>query len=254
MTNYSYTNISKTLFLDIESVREYPTFEEFLKHKNFDNWKRVAAKYYADALKDGEDLTDEQIYYNKSALHGEYAKVVCVGLGKAAINLSETPIISAKYNDFTSHNEAYILNMLAKQLEKLYLEEPGTYICGHNIIEYDIPFLIKRMIKHKIKIPQIFVNFLNAKPWDVKIIDTMKDWKMNTSKIVSLDVICEFLGIPTSKDGEVNGKSLGNHYWSNQNIWTPNDRTADPVLASIAEYCKKDVRNVVEICAYLATV
>lgn len=255
MTNYNYPTLGRTLFLDIESVREFATFEEFKSLKKFDNWKRVAAKYYADALKDGQELTDEQIYLNKSALHGEYAKVVCIGLGKGKVDLTADVKLGATYVDFTSHDEKWILDMLARQLDKMYMDDPETLLCGHNIIEYDIPFLIKRMIKHRIKIPQMFTNFLNCKPWESKVIDTMKDWKMNTSKIVSLDVIAEFMGIPTSKDGEVNGSSLGKFYWDGQPTWLPQaDRKIDPVLAPIAEYCIKDVKNVVEICGYLATV
>jgi hypothetical protein len=257
MHHYNYTNLSNLLVLDIEAVREYKTFQDFLDSgKSLDNWKKVSAKHYADVLKADQVITDEEIYLGKAGLYAEYAKVVCIGLGRGIVDLTDksNPIIISKSYDLTSHNEYTILKKLAEQLEKAFDANPNTILAGHNIVEYDLPFLAKRMIKHKIKVPTILINSIFSKPWEMPIIDTMKDWKMNTSKYMSMDTICEFIGIPSSKHGEVNGSNLGNYYWNYSNLWNELDERNDPILGGIAKYCKHDVANVIDIFAYLCRV
>jgi len=86
------------------------------------------------------------------------------------------------------------------------------------------------------------------------VVDTMRDWRMNTSKYMSMDTICEFVGIPSSKHGEVNGSNLSAYYWDNTHLHNEADRVNDPILQNIAIYCKLDVSNVIDICAYLSEV
>lgn len=255
MNNYNFTSLSNMLFLDIEAVREFKTFEEFISIKNLDNWKKVAAKHYSDVLKSDDKPSDPEIYLGKAGLYAEYAKVVCIGLGKVSIDTSLSDnFCTKKIHDFTSHNELSVLLKFATQLEKIFSDNPNTILCGHNILEYDIPFLTKRMIKYKIPIPSILKNSIYGKPWEIKVTDTMRDWRMNTSKYMSMDTICEFLGIPSSKHGEVNGSNLSEFYWDNQEKWLINDEKNDPILRSIAGYCKDDVINVSDICEYLSRI
>lgn len=257
MNSYNYTTLTNLLFLDIEAVREFKTFSEFYEKKNFDNWKKVAAKHYADVLKLGEPQTDEEIYLQKAGLYAEYSKLVCVGLGRAIVDISDTtkpPVVTGKLYDITSHDEQPMLVKLANQLDKAVDTNPKTMLAGHNILEYDIPFLTKRMIKYKIKVPQILKNCIYGKPWEIPVLDTMRDWRMNTSKYMSMDTICEFIGIPSSKHGEVNGSTLGDYYWSNDGLWKIDDERNDPILGNIAKYCKHDISNVIDICSYLAQV
>jgi hypothetical protein len=257
MNSYNYTTLSNLLFLDIEAVREYETFEQFCAAKNFENWKKVAAKHYADVLKVGEPKNDQEIYLQKAGLYAEYAKTVCIGLGRAVVDMSvpnAVPTVTGKLYDLTSHDEYSILVKLADQLERAVNTNPKTMLAGHNILEYDIPFLTKRMIKYKIKIPQILKSCIYGKPWEIPVLDTMRDWRMNTSKYMSMDTICEFMGIPSSKHGEVNGSTLGDYYWNNRSLFLPADERNDVILGNIAKYCKHDISNCIDICTYLSQV
>lgn len=253
MNNYNFTSLGNMLFIDIEAVREQKTFDEFLKAKNFDNWKKVVAKHYSDVLKSDVEPKDDEIYLDKAGLYAEYSKVVCIGLGTVKVDYSgENPTFEKKMFDITSHDEHTVITKFAEQLNKAYSKNPDTILCGHNILEYDIPFLTKRMIKYKIHIPQILKSAIYGKPWEIKVVDTMRDWRMNTSKYMSMDTICEFIGIPSSKHGEVNGSNLSEFYWSNEGLWKPNDERNDPILRSISKYCKDDVSNVSDICIYFS--
>lgn len=239
MTNFNLTKISNMLFLDIETVREYKTFEEFTAVKNFDNWKKIAAKHYADVLANKESITDAEIYLTKAPLYPEYGKVVSFAFGRIENE-------GKKIYHTTQHNEKEVLNKVAYFLNKYYDENPNLILCGHNIIEYDIPFIVKRMIKHGIKVPVVLQNAINGKPWEIKVTDTLREWKMSTNKFVSLDTIAEFLDIPSSKKGEITGSNLGESYWNN-----PDDPA---LLPNIATYCKADVSVVMDIVLKLSQV
>jgi 3'-5' exonuclease len=245
MTNFNLTSISNMMFLDIETVREFKTFTDFTAVKKLDNWKKVAAKHYADVLADQTAMTDGEIYTTKAALYPEYGKVVSVAFGFLKPN--QEGVLTKKLYHVTTHDEVELLKKLSDQLDGAYNSNPNTILCGHNIYEYDIPFLIKRMIKYRIKIPQMLQNIIGGKkPWEIKLSDTMREWKMTTMKFVSLDTIAEFLDIPSSKQGEISGSNLGEAYWSN-----PDDPN---LLPNIAKYCKEDVSVVMDIVIRLSQV
>lgn len=219
-----YANLKNFLYLDIETVREYATYAEFLKNKNEANWLKFAKRFMED-----EGLTAEQAYLKKAALYVEYAKVVCVAFATLDENQNE------KIGAIADEDEKAALNKVADYLHKFYEKYPNAYLCGHNIKEFDVPFLIKRMILHNIRLPLILQNFVSAKSWDQKVADTQWDWRMNGNRFTSLDGIAEFLGIPSSKIGEVNGENLGEFYWN------PNMQMTEK-LQKIGTYCKEDLR------------
>lgn len=249
MTTYTIPNLVNSLFFDIESVREFKTFEDFTKKKSLDNWKKVAAKFYGDVLQaTNKPATDDEIYLGKASLYPEYAKVVCIAFGVFDFeNFEPDGSPTKKIYNIKSMDEAEILTKFKGQLDSIHAKNPDTILAGHNIVEYDIPFIIKRMIKHRIKVPVILQNALMAKPWEAKITDTQKDWKMGTSKFLSMDTIAEFLEIPSSKHGVVNGGSLGDYFWNG----TEDDQTK---LNNIATYCRHDVAVVMALCQKLALV
>jgi len=219
-----YASIKNFLFLDIETVREYKDYQTLIKFRSPENWEKVAKRFMKE-----EGLTIEQTYEQKAALYVEYAKVVTVALGSFHADFSST--VGALYDD----NEEVLLNKVAEYLNRFYAKYPDTILCGHNIKEFDIPFLIKRMIKYKIKIPMILQNHLSAKTWDQKTTDTLYDWRMAGNRFTGLDSIAEFLGFESSKQGEVKGSNLGEYYWNHP----------DPMekkLYAIGVYCKADVR------------
>ncbi len=246
MTNFSLTDISKMFYLDIECVREYKTFTEFIEFRTLANWKRVAAKYYADALKDSEEIpSDADMYLSKAALHPEYGKIVSIAFGFLTFDENKNPV--KKLYSIGSADELEILEKIQKQFIGAFERNQNMILCGHNVLEYDIPFIVKRMIKHGLKIPQILLNIINAKPWEATVLDTMKFWKMGTSKIVSLDTIAEFLNIPSSKQGVVSGANLGEYFWNG----TDDDVTK---INNINAYCRADVSVVMDITEKLSKV
>lgn len=228
-----YQNIKDFLFLDIETVREYNTYEDFSKHRSTDKWERLAKRHMAD-----ENLTPAHAYEKKAALYVEYGMIVSICVGNFDSDFNH------KIGALSDPDEKVLLEKFADYLNKYYQKFPETILCGHNIKEFDLPYVIKRMIKYKIRIPVILKNYMSAKPWEQSATDTLYDWRMAGPRFMSLDGIAEYLGIESSKKGEVSGEHLGEYYWD-ENI------PYDVKTLNINTYCKADVRVSMELAKRL---
>ncbi len=223
-----YQNLKNFLFLDIETVREFNTYEEFCQKRSATHWERLAKKMMAD-----ENLTPAQAYLQKAALYVEYGKIITVCFG--GFDNDETGQPVQKIGAVSDPSEEALLRRVAEYLELKYSKFPDTILCGHNIKEFDIPYIIKRMIKYNIKLPTLLKNYLSAKSWDQKATDTLYDWRMAGNRFMSLDAIAEYLGIASSKEGLVEGSMLGEYYWNDP-------QPIEVKMAAINTYCKADVR------------
>jgi len=77
---------------------------------------------------------------------------------------------------------------------------------GHNIVGFDIPFLQVRALHHNMPDLARKLDRAGIKPWESRIIDTMKvwprtgkergAWREGLRSMSSLDSICYLLGIP----------------------------------------------------------
>lgn len=104
-------------------------------------------------------------------------------------------------------------------------------ISGHNVMNFDIPFIAKRAIILGLPLPAIF-NFIGKKPWDIKHIhDTKEMWKMGVFDGASnsaLDTLTYAFGIDSPKD-DISGKDVKDVYWIEKD------------LKRIMVYCEKDI-------------
>jgi DNA polymerase elongation subunit (family B) len=128
---------------------------------------------------------------------------------------------------FKGNDEKLILKDFAELLDKFCTSKEHT-LCGHNIKEFDIPYICRRSLIHEITLPSI-LNISSKKPWEITFIDTLELWKFGDFKsFTSLKLLCAVFGIPTPKD-DIDGSQVASVYYKEKNI----DR--------IATYCQKDV-------------
>lgn len=100
-----------------------------------------------------------------------------------------------------------------------------TLFIGHNIFEFDLPFIFKRSIIHQVK-PRYELNF--ARYRNSPIFDTLCEWsKWSFNSRTSLDTLAKIFGFPTSKD-EMDGSQVWPAYQQGR-------------IDDIAKYCMKDV-------------
>ena len=138
--------------------------------------------------------------------------------------------------------EKTILSGLLSLRQIVDWDKPGPVdskiiINGHNVLNFDIPYIAKRIIINGFKLPAIF-NFMGKKPWDIKhVIDTKELWKMSVYDGASnsaLDTLTWALGIPSPKD-DISGKDVKDVYWKEKDI------------PRIATYCEKDIFGQAEV-------
>jgi hypothetical protein len=233
--------ITKILFLDIETVGLCRNWEGC--KENHPNIAEQFVKYYDWFLKrfpednvEVSGLEEElqkmnDVYEKRSALVPEFAKIVCVSM---AFVTNE----GIKQQTFSNHDEKQLLIDVRNLLDRCH--KLDFYLCGHNLKNFDIPMLAKRMIINGI-MPSKMLPSYDTKPWEVRAIDTKEIWQYGSyTSIGSLDLVCSTMGIETPKDGPIHGGNVHEVYWNNQSR-----------LNEISEYCEKDVKVLVDFITKL---
>jgi hypothetical protein len=219
--------ITKILFLDIETVGGCPDLESCERfspeiaeqfNKYFD--------WFQKRFPEDNELSKDEVFKKRSALVPEFAKIVCVSMAFVMENGE------VKKQTFSGDDEKELLTQVRSLLDRCH--KLDFYLCGHNLKNFDIPMLAKRMIINGI-LPSKLLPSYDTKPWEVKAIDTKEIWQYGSyTAIGSLDLVCSTMGIPTPKDGEITGDKVHHAYWVEQK------------LPQISEYCEKDVNVLID--------
>jgi predicted PolB exonuclease-like 3'-5' exonuclease len=220
------------LFLDIETVSQHRHFDA-LDDRGRKLWQQ---KIGYMARRDDHVWEDEefaQSYTDKAAIYAEFGKVIVISAGIIGQADASGPALRIK--SFYGHDEKEILMQFSHVLEKNFNDPNLHVLCGHNIREFDIPYLCRRMTINQVPLPGLF-NITGKKPWEVKYIaDTLELWKYGDHKnYTSLDLLAYTLGIPSPKEG-LDGSKVGHAYWH------------DDQLEQIRAYCERDVVTVAQV-------
>ena len=219
--------ITKILFLDIETVGGCPDLESCERFspeiaEQFEKYFDWFQKRFPEDI----NLTKDEVFKKRSALVPEFAKIICVSMAFVMDNGE------VKKQTFSGDDEKELLIKVRGLLDRCH--KLDFYLCGHNLKNFDIPMLAKRMIINGI-LPSKLLPSYDTKPWEVKAIDTKEIWQYGSyTSIGSLDLVCSTMGIETPKDGEVTGDKVHHTYWIEQK------------LPQISEYCEKDVDVLVQ--------
>lgn len=213
--------IENLFLIDIETVSGVQHF-----HLLNDEWKELWTEKISKSLP--PDATAEDYYPKRAAILAEFAKVICISTGYFKKENNEWQL---RIKSFYSENEKDVLESFTKMLEQLHAKNSRWIFTGHNIKEFDIPFLSRRMLVNNIAIPS-YIDFQNMKPWDTPVLDTLHLWRFGDYKhYTSLKLLAATLGVPSPKD-DIDGSKVGEVFWEEKN------------LERIAIYCQKDVATV----------
>ena len=226
------SSLQHILFLDVETVSLHHSFEE-MDERGRHLWQQ---KIGFMARRDDHAWLDEdyaQSYRDRAAIYAEFGKVIVISAGIITNTEAENPNLRIK--SFYGHNESEVLEAFAGILQKNFYDPNLHILCGHNIREFDIPYLCRRMTIHNIELPHL-VNISGKKPWEVKCIaDTLELWKFGDHKnFTSLDLLAYTLGIPSPKE-TMDGSMVGHAYWGENR------------LEEIKQYCERDVVTVAQV-------
>ncbi len=211
----------KTLIIDIETVPQHYVWEKVAEGLKA-HWLQ---KMNVLRLKDEEKAEPEQIYKERAGIYSEFGKIVCIGMGYVHQQEGRTII---RLKSLAADDEHQLLMEFANLVAQLEQQNGDLHFCGHNIREFDIPYICRRMLINGIDLPAS-LNISGLKPWQVNHHDTLELWRFGDYKnYTSLDLLAQILNVPSSKS-DIDGSEVASVYWEEGD------------LKRIEQYCLRDV-------------
>lgn len=213
------------LFIDIETAcceAEHAHLSEGMQGE----WtKKVKAKWH---IEEGEAADS---FFDKAGILAEFGKIVCISMGCLVEKEKDWKLM---IRSFAGDDEKELLEDFCKSLSKFSRQHKNPTFVGHNIKEFDLPYISRRMIIHGMCLPEC-LRLHGKKPWEVPHVDTMELWSFGDRKaFTKLSLLAEVLGIPTPKD-DISGEDVTRVYWQERN------------LPRIVTYCQKDVETTAKV-------
>lgn len=223
--------ITKIFFLDIETVGLEKNYDELVKKhprvgEQFDKYFDWFLKRFPEDQLIESDQKNK-VFETRAALVPEFAKIVVISVAFVMENGE------VKKQTFSGDNEYELLKSCQNLLDRC--GRLDFWLCGHNLKNFDIPMMAKRMVINGLIPPSILPSY-DTKPWEIKAIDTKEVWQFGAyTHIGSLDLLCACMDVPTSKAGEVTGDKVHDSYWNKG------------MLKEIGEYCERDVQVLIDV-------
>jgi uncharacterized protein YprB with RNaseH-like and TPR domain len=214
-------NIENLLFLDIETVPEHGSYELLDEYKR-ELWAQKTKHQRKEETGPGE-------FYENAGIWAEFGKIICISVGffKWKGSLRNFRVTSF-------HGEEIKILKEFSILLTTHFNQSRHLLCAHNGKEFDFPYIARRMIIHRIPLPDK-LDLFGKKPWEVAHLDTMELWKFGDYKhYTSLKLLACILGIPSPKE-DMDGSMVREVYYKDNNL----DR--------IISYCELDVVTLAQV-------
>ena len=212
-------NLKHLLVLDIETVPSYEHYNDLPDH-----WKVLWADKISKTMP--EKNSPEEWYPQRAGIMAEFGRIICISTGFFYYDTAER--LCFRIKTYAHADEKKLLKQFVEKLESFQKAVPDFYFAGHNVKEFDIPFISRRLMMNNMQLPA-FMQFSGKKPWETNLLDTMQLWKFGDYKnYTSLKLLAAALNIETSKD-DMDGSMVRDVYYKEKN------------LNKIVAYCQKDV-------------
>lgn len=219
------TSLEKFFVIDIETVPQFPDYT-MLSNEWQKRWSQKIAKTIP------ESITSEESYRQKAGILAEFGKIICISIGCFHKDKSGEPVFLIKsiYGD----DEKVLLQAFLTASDKFCGRKNGFWFAGHNIREFDVPYICRRLLINRLALPH-FLCLHDKKPWEVEMFDTLQWWRFGDYKnYISLDLLAGVMDVPTSKT-DIDGSMVQDVYYKQKDI------------QRIAEYCQRDVEVVANL-------
>lgn len=230
------------IFMDLESI---PAQSERIKEifkTNAEKEKQFikAPANYKDeekiidyiANKSAEIDADLDNQWRKTSFDGGFGHICVIGY---ALDDGE-PVTIYNGDGLGEDDEAKTITQFYDVLRDAYgNNERLPIFIGHNIIGFDLRFLLQRSIVLGIT-PPSFVPF-DSKPWSDYVYDTMLKWAGSGNR-VSLNKLCQVFELP------LKGEELGDDDFDGSKVW---DSVKNGEIEKVARYCAGDIYRTREI-------
>ena len=216
--------ISNLLLLDIETVPQVQKFSDLNE-----TWQQL---WIDKTSKQLLESTPEETWKMRGGIMAEFGKIICISTGYFYEDENRTQCFKIK--SISGDNETQVLQEFTELCNKFHKHNKNFIFGGHNIREFDIPYICRRILINNLPLPE-YLWLHDRKPWETKMFDTLSWWKFGDNKnYTSLHLLASVLNIPTSK-GDIDGSMVQDVYYDNKD------------LQRIVEYCQRDVVVVANI-------
>jgi 3'-5' exonuclease len=211
------------IVIDIETASVSASFN-LLNEKWQELWQEKTAKTLP------EGISPAEFYPMRAGVMAEFSKVVCISIGY----FIKEQHLKMRVKSFYGDDEEKILTDFLATITKIESFNNRWCFAGHNIKEFDIPFICRRILVNNMRIPP-YLDFQNMKPWETNIVDTFQYWRFGDYKnYTSLNLLAAVMDVPTSKN-DIDGSMVGALYHEK-------DIEQQKVnKRRIVEYCQDDV-------------
>lgn len=219
--------MSKRLFIDVETL---PPPEEMRDSINPALAFKLENRHCTPQPDAGTGCTEEQ--FRRLALHAEYGRVLSIGMTvEQDGEIVCCGVLGRERQTMRFHmDEARTLRGFWSQLRGF--DEKRDLIVGHNIYDFDLPFLYKRSVIHRVQ-PSVRLRF--ARYRSRPIFDTIKEWELWAWRPgIKLEELADVLQLGMAKFEGMDGSCIY-------------DRFRDGCHQEIADYCMRDVELTREI-------
>lgn len=222
-------NLKSLLFIDIETASGKAGFAELSEGMQRE-WQHKARQRWREEA----DADPGAVYYQEAAGWAEFGRIVCISIGWI---LGEEAPLQLYLKSFYGADEKALLNAFCHAVGAFADKRGEPVLVGHNIREFDIPFIARRMLLHGMSLPGC-LKLQDKKPWEILHQDTLQLWRFGDRTSVKLTLLCELFGVPTPKD-DISGADITRVFWEEKD------------LARIARYCEKDVLSTAKVYFHL---
>lgn len=179
---YKKSELTNALFIRISTELIKPNFNDLPVHMQKVWGDRMHSRYKNSGPY--SDVNAETTYGSFAQYHAEFSRITSIAVGTIDAKLNKSII------NVADASEVVLLNLF----ESILTKGLHMVLAGHNVINYQIPFIIKRMLVHNIKLP-FQLQLKNKKPWDQVTHDIMRDWQGNAYGDMDVSAMAYALGI-----------------------------------------------------------
>lgn len=221
-----HIDLRHLLFIDIETASSVSSFNELTTELQ-SLWSEKITKI------EPETSDAALAFEERAALSAAFGRIVCISIGYFPNFQSDNqPVFRVK--SFAGFDEVALLKDFFETVAAFESRDNTLKFCGHNIQEFDIPYICRRALINGLSLP-FSLQLHDKKPWETPIVDTLKLWRFGEYRnYTSLRLLTSIMGVPTPKD-DIDGSQVGKVFWQEKNI------------KRIAVYCQKDVVAVAQL-------
>ena len=169
---YLEMHIENILFLDIETVSQTKS-HALLDEEGKLYWRRKAKMMIPLDRRESDDAYVEA-YHDKAGIFAEFGKIICISVG---IIHKTDGVNHLRIKSFAGDDESLVLEGFFDLVRAKFNDSNKSGFCGHNIREFDIPYICRRAIINGLLLPAT-LDLRNRKPWEIKhLYDTLEMWK-----------------------------------------------------------------------------